>query len=441
MTQEIIKTDLEIFIDHDHEGEYITLPFNVPPGVKTMRLTYDYQRHCEQPVKFDGGDFINLESINTIDLGIITPDGSQAGASGSDKQEITMGETWATPGYSPMVLEPGEWKILVGAYKVAPEGVRVRYHLEFTLKERQLFKGDLHTHTLASDGVLTAEELGRHAVRHGLEFLAITDHNQMVSQDSLPEIKGLTFIPGIEWTHYLGHANFLGVAHPYDGPFFANDLISIQKIFISAKNRGALIVVNHPFEESCPFSIELSEIPFDLIEVWNGPMRESNIKGIGLWQNLLVSGQKVPICGGSDYHRDRLFQILGGPTMGVYAYSNSKVDILEAVRLGHSFITFSPEGPTLNMRSGEAIIGDSVVWQESQVVNIDVVGLETGDLVRVVTQAEVIDLYQAPAKGSCQLVYPVSSPGFVRVEVWRIFLPGIPPLPALISNPIYLDKD
>ena len=41
----------------------------------------------------------------------------------------------------------------------------------------RLLKGDLHTHTLASDGVLTAKELGWRAVRHGLDYVAITDHN------------------------------------------------------------------------------------------------------------------------------------------------------------------------------------------------------------------------------------------------------------------------
>jgi hypothetical protein len=30
-------------------------------------------------------------------------------------------------------------------------------------------------------------------------------------------------------------------------------------------------------------------------------------------------------------------------------------------------------------------------------------------------------------------------PGFARVEVLRSFLPGVPMLPALISNPIYFD--
>lgn len=441
MTQQVIKTNLELFVDHAQEGAYITLPFNMPYGVKAMTLRYEYQRHSTEVSSLDSGTFVSSESINTIDLGIITPDGQQAGVSGSDKQEVTISETRATPGYSPTQLTPGEWKILVGAYRVAPEGVRITYNLEFTLKEPQLLLGDLHTHTLASDGILTAGELCQHALRHGLDFIAITDHNQMVSQDALPKIEGFTVIPGVEWTHYQGHANFLGLERPYDGPFYTNDFDSTRKIFETAHQRGALIVVNHPFEESCPFTIELNQVPFDLLEVWNGPMRESNFKAVGLWQQQLTSGQKIPICGGSDYHRDRLFQILGGPTTGVYARSNSKTDILEAVRMGNSFITFSPEGPSLNFYSGSAILGDSLTWQEELVVNIEAARLEKGDLIRVVTQDEAVDLYQASARGNCQLVYPVARPGFVRIEIWRTFLPGIPQLPALISNPIYFDKD
>ena len=106
-----------------------------------------------------------------------------------------------------------------GRIQGAPEGVKVTYELTFTPKHLRLLKGDLHTHTLASDGVLTVEELAGQAQRHGLDFLAITDHNQMVTADALPHMPGLTLIPGVEWTHYQGHANFLGVDQPYDEPF------------------------------------------------------------------------------------------------------------------------------------------------------------------------------------------------------------------------------
>jgi hypothetical protein len=431
----------DLFIEHTQEGEYLTLPFDMPADTATMTLRYEYKRHAHQEVEVEKGTFTSREEVNIIDLGLIAPDGRQVGASGSDKLEITVGETWSTPGYQTVALVPGRWEILVGAYKVAPEGVKVTYHLEFTPKTMQLLKGDLHTHTLASDGVLTLDELGRHALRHGLDFLAITDHNQMVSSEALPQIEGLTMIPGVEWSHYQGHANFIGVDQPYDEPFSTHDTQMIRLIFETARERGALITLNHPFEESCPYKFDIDLLPFDVLEVWNGPMRESNLRSVALWQQLLAAGKKVPVCGGSDYHRDRLFQILGGPTTYVYARSASPADILSAVRQGNCFITFSPEGPTLEMKSGDAIMGDNRTWQAGQVVEMDFRVLEKGDMLRVVTADDIFDLFQAPTAGSFQVTYPIAAPGFLRVEVWRTFLPGIPPLPALLSNPIYFDQD
>jgi len=430
-------THLEYFIPHAKEGQYLTLPFQMPEGTESFTLSYHYQAQEEHPQGIDGGSFTAFQTLNTIDLGLLDHDGNQVGVSGSNKQTITLSETEATPGYTPRPLTAGTWHILIGAYKVAPQGVTVTYKLSFTPKERRLLIGDIHTHTHVSDGLLSAHELGVHAMRHGLDFLAITDHNQMVSKAQLPNLPGITLIPGVEWTHYQGHANFLGVDKPYDEPFFANEPQDALARFNTAHGRGALIVINHPCDDSCGFQYDLNEFPFDAIEVWNGPMRESNLRAVGLWHSLLKSDKKIPAVGGSDYHRDNLFQILGGPCMGVYTMSDSPTDILDAIRAGHSFITFAPNGPQLEMHSGEGIIGDSVPWKPGQFLDISATGLNKGDVVRLITAEESTDLLQAHSDGTATLTFPIASPGFARVEIHRVFLPGIPPLPALISNPIY----
>lgn len=54
-----------------------------------------------------------------------------------------------------------------------------------------------------------------------------------------------------------------------------------------------------------------------------------------------------------------------------------------------------------------------------------------------VPEGEVI--FNAPTDGDVSLSYKMESPGFVRAEVLRTFLPGMPMLPALITNPIYFD--
>lgn len=430
---------IEHFIDPERQGSYYTIPFQMPADTERFMLRYHYERHHESESPAEHGRFIARHEVNIIDLGLIAPDGRQVGASGSDKTEFEVSATHATPGYRPSALDPGEWHILVGAYKIAPAGVTVHYELTFTPKRLRLFKGDLHVHTLGSDGVLSADELARHAQRHGLDFLAVTDHNQMVSADSLPHLPGLTLIPGIEWTHYQGHANFLGVDRPYDDAFHTNDLEGVQARFRSARERGALITINHPFDEGCPFTFDLNSLPFDCLEVWNGPMRMSNLQAVGRWHSLLAAGKKIPISAGSDYHRSQLFLFPGGPTTCVFSPSASPVDILQSLKQGHAYLVFAPDGPSLEPTAGGAMLGDSVAFADVRELHVRVAGLRGGDHLKVVTQAGDQPLLKAEADGTFEGIYQVKEPGFARVEVWRPFVPGIPPLPALISNPVYFD--
>jgi hypothetical protein len=168
-------------------------------------------------------------------------------------------------------------------------------------------------------------------------------------------------------------------------------------------------------------------------------MRESNLRAVGLWHSLLTAGRKVPICGGSDYHRDHLFIFPGGPTTYVHARSASPADILSGLRQGHAYLTFAPNGPSLEMTAGEAIPGDSVPFPAVKGIQITASGLLAGDVLQVVSGRGASPLLKAETDGGFQGTYTMDSPGFARVEILRAFVPGLPLLPALISNPIYFD--
>ena len=435
MPEKMIKIDLQI--DHKQQGSYFTVPFEVPSGIESIDLVYTYPRRPSSEEQLPNGVFTAAPELNIVDLGLVAPDGRQVGASGSDKTRIRISESEATPGYKACAIIPGRWQIIVGAYKIAAEGITVHYEIALQEKSLRLLKGDLHVHSIASDGVHTYEELALKARANGLDFLAVTDHNQAVTSAELPFVAGVTMIPGIEWTHYQGHANFLGVHAPYDEPFFTNTLEETLGRFTSARKRGALITINHPFEGGSSFQFDMKTLPFDCLEVLNGPMRESNLKAIGLWQQLLTSGLRLPITGGSDYHRDTPFIFLGGPTMGVYAMSTGTSDILDAVRLGHSFISFAPNGPVAEMKAGTSMMGDEVYWQDTREMNFRIEGLQAGDVVRVITGVSSDTVHTAASDGSLEMTYLMVQPGFVRLEVLRAFLPGLPILPALITNPIY----
>ena len=82
----------------------------MPADTESFSLTYRYERQLVSAAGKDG--FSSRQEGNIIDLGLIAPDGSQVGASGSDKNEIEISETYATPGYRASRLVPGDFVVL-----------------------------------------------------------------------------------------------------------------------------------------------------------------------------------------------------------------------------------------------------------------------------------------------------------------------------------------
>src|SRR6187399_2208258 len=52
------------------------------------------------------------------------------------------------------------------------------------------YKGNLHTHTLNSDGDSTPDEVVRWYREHGYDFLVLTDHNFLTGVDGLNAMQG-----------------------------------------------------------------------------------------------------------------------------------------------------------------------------------------------------------------------------------------------------------
>ena len=99
---------------------------------------------------------------------------------------------------------PGEYAAAVGPARLAPAPA---------VPGRRWLAGDLHTHTVHSDGAMTVSELARFAAGRGLDFLAVTDHNTISHHADLAPAAaahGIALIPGQEVTTESGHANALG---------------------------------------------------------------------------------------------------------------------------------------------------------------------------------------------------------------------------------------
>ncbi|HTQ94729.1 MAG TPA: CehA/McbA family metallohydrolase, partial [Streptosporangiaceae bacterium] len=232
------------------------LPVEVPPGTSGLRVDLDYDRA--------GGA--------VLDLGCFGPGGFR-GWSGSARGSFVIGRDAATPGYLPGELEAGAWQVMIGVHRVPPGGVGYRLTAQTAAAAaaldpppsapappaprdrpprralpagagRRWLAGDLHTHTVHSDGALTVSQLAALAAGRGLDFLAVTDHNTVSHHAELAAASRryrITLLPGQEVTTDGGHAGALGDVGWID---FREE----PDAWLDATEAaGGLLSVNHPF--------------------------------------------------------------------------------------------------------------------------------------------------------------------------------------------------
>lgn len=352
---------------------YRHVPFEMPSDKHQLHMEVSYNDQIGSSVFLTGG--------NTLDIGLFDEKGTQSGSpgfrgwSGSNKTSITVGEDWATPPYKPGPLLPGRWNVLLGPYKIGPSGLDYEVRLWFdpglpspspileaipappklhlpTLIEPGWVRGDLHTHSVASDGDSTLPELLEAAKAAGLDFLGSTDHNAAILPVGNGDPDLPVLVPGVEVTTYKGHWNVWGADRWFD--FRLPDGDAVRTEMAEAIAAGGFVSMNHPK----PFGPEW-EYGFGLgyqgVEIWNGFWPALNSVSLGVWDLHLATGQRVVAMGGSDTHFLRgedpgkfSRAELGHPTMWVKPADPRSADaILAEVRAGRSFISAGPEGPQL----------------------------------------------------------------------------------------------
>jgi hypothetical protein len=411
------------------EGTYYTIPFRVPNGnIDRITVSYSYDR-------FSG----KLGKVNIVDLGLMDAEKRFLGWSGSAKSTIFVGPYAATSGYLMTDITPGEWHILLGAYKIPEGGLPVHYEITFTPMHPRWFVGDLHMHSTASDGRHDIYTLSKMAKKEGLDFIAVSNHNNYSENLHLPLVPGISFIPAVEWTHYRGHMNFFGVEAPFENSFVANSEQEMLTLVAKAKEKGALVSVNHPKDNLCPYLWQ-SDDCFDLVEVWNGPMRKANISGIAWWHNMLQDGRKIPLVGGSDFHRSGHIVRFAHPVNHVYASSPSTSDILNALSQGHNYVSASVKGVQLELKCGEYMMGDTITNQEDQTLTVKARRLRPGMQLKLINQDGVVTEWHRFQNGKLEAEVPVSKAWrFAYLLVSRNIF-GMEYVRA-ISNPVYFYKE
>jgi hypothetical protein len=336
------------------------LPFEVPRGACALRAELEYER-----------------SGAVMDLGCLGSTGFR-GWSGSARRSFVITADAATPGYLPGAPEDGQWQVIIGLHRIPPDGADYRLAVEVSTTPGELapddppeamppladrparrvlpalpgyrwLPGDLHTHTVHSDGVMTVSELARFAAGRGLEFVAVTDHNTVSHHAELPAAAaahGITLLPGQEVTTEAGHANVLGPVSWIDFRGPADDWLQ------ASERTGGLMSVNHPYGGQVSWTAPMKRRP-PLLEVWHWSWLDPSWTLPLSWWQAWDPGA-IPV-GGSDWHRPGSDAPPGSPTTWVAAEYAEPGAVLAALAAGRTALSAGRDSAVL-LRVGDELV-------------------------------------------------------------------------------------
>ncbi len=311
--------------------------------------------------------------------------------------------------------------------------------------------GDLHVHTCYSHDSycppnddntgpdefytagLTVHQRFAEAAARGLDFLAVTDHNDVRSvTDPGFGSSGVIGIPAYE-NSLDGHAQMLGATRLYDAGDHGAD--AVNEMADELRADGGVFQLNHPTNDNPgPFTGCGPELDWtygfdvrpDVVEVWNSSAA-SLPESIAYWERCwLDRGERLGATGGSDSHWAALSAIqgAGSPTTWVLADDPSLDGVLDAIRAGRTTISRVPPGQgggrLLLEADGdgdgafESVIGDTV--EPGTVLRVRLEGGASGLLTVRANGETIVD--NAPlAPGAVAAVPAVDEAGWVRAEL------------------------
>jgi hypothetical protein len=346
-------------------------------------------------------------------------------------------------------------------------------------------RGAIHVHTRRSDGTGTADEVAAAARRAGLKFVIFTDHGDGTRGSDVPVYRsGVLCIDAVEISTNGGHVVALGLPQtPFPLGGEARDVLE------DVRRMGGMSIAAHPDSARPQLRWSDWDTAFDAIEWLNGDSqwRDEGWGAIGRslftypfrraatlatlldrpddlmnrWDMLLRSRPVVAVAaadaharvgpGGDPYGRSlslrvpsyeqvfRTFSIaLPLARMQGNAAEDARV-VIEAIRNGRVYSTMdalaAPAVLAFNARSGShtAVMGDRLRLDGP--VSLDVeTHAPPGSTIRLIADGKTVASGAAPV-----LRYAApATPAAYRVEIDMPGAPGTPPIPFVVSNPIYV---
>ncbi|KAK6369670.1 hypothetical protein LTS17_009576 [Exophiala oligosperma] len=343
---------------------FVYVPFEVDQDVTSIFVNQTYS--------FQGaGNSLDLGVFDSRGIGAINAEGGRTGSrgwSGGFRFNFTISAEDATPGYDAGPIQAGTWNVALGPYATNRSGIDWKLDISLSrdpkktlwtpslapvykgsLSSPKWLRGDFHMHTIYSDGKYLPNQQINNAMSRDLDFIFFSDHNTDTSNNNIAKwipanASELLVCRAIEVTTRHGHWQAIGLEYAQQVEWRytnASNDTGYADAATQVLNSGALVSINHPFQNCSRCDWTLDWDHNQAIEVWNGRFDPLDEVGVQWWQAELGRGKRITAIGGSDAHSYP--DINGLPTTVVRVEGEkSQSAIVQAVKTGRVYLV---EGP------------------------------------------------------------------------------------------------
>ncbi|MCG6882707.1 MAG: CehA/McbA family metallohydrolase [Silicimonas sp.] len=223
----------------------------------------------------------------------------------------------------------------------------------------RFWRGNLHTHSTRSDGVIPPEEVCRRYKAEGYDFIALTDHfighygypivdTAPFRDDGFTTILGAELHSGAMENGELWHILAVGLPPEFaapDAPGFRpiEGQETGPELARRAREAGAFVAIAHPEWSGLALNDARSLEAAHSVEVYNHGCQVGADRAEGFWHldRLLEEGRRLTLVATDDAHFHEPDHF-GGWTM-VKAEENTPEALLAALKAGRMYATTGPE--------------------------------------------------------------------------------------------------
>ena len=257
------------------------------------------------------------------------------------------------------------------------------------------YKGNLHSHTVNSDGKLKPEESVRLFKEHGYSFLCFSEHDLYTDYRNEFDCDDFIILPGLEASVSLceegENGKRLKVHHIHgilgtkemqkaagDRAFSQREFVkppkfikewdgaaAAQELTDYLRSRGCITAYNHPIWSRVTADEFIHTKGLWALEIFN--YNTVNESGTGFdttyWDLMLREGARIPGTATDDNHNEGLFDDACGGYIVVKSPKLSHEDILENMIAANYYSSAGPEIHDWGVKNGVAYVDCSPVYR------------------------------------------------------------------------------